>query len=106
MKDIFDGNCEIVLDLLPLYADNCTSEAASKAIHAHLLNCDECRNHLNSIKKSKKNVFCGKIPETSPNFSEILTKVKHRKTAKHTAVSVLIVALLAGNVILALTHGE
>lgn len=36
-------NCDIIQDLLPLYADGMTSEASSRHIEEHIRTCPECR---------------------------------------------------------------
>ncbi len=104
MKDLFNGYCDIARDLLPLYADGCTSEAASKALRNHVMNCSECRNYLAGIKKCKKNVSSANVPDSAPDYSDLLKKVKHRKKVKHSIVWTLIGVLVIGNVALALTH--
>ncbi len=42
---------EIILDLLPLYADECCSEASRQAVQTHLAQCDTCRNALQALRK-------------------------------------------------------
>lgn len=34
--------CEIIRDLLPLYADGLTSEESNQLIEAHIQSCSEC----------------------------------------------------------------
>ncbi len=104
MKDIFKGNCDIVHDLIPMYADGCTSEQATKALRTHILNCKSCRKYLTTVKNSKQNKTSTDIPDVSPDYSEILKKVKHRKNVKHSLVSALIAALIASNIAFAATN--
>ncbi len=40
---------EIVLDLLPLYADGCCSQASRQAVEAHLFQCESCRKALQAM---------------------------------------------------------
>lgn len=47
MKD-----CEIIRDLLPLYADELTSERSNEVIHAHLDICPECRAELARMRSA------------------------------------------------------
>lgn len=42
--------CEVIKDLLPLYIDDICSEKSKEIIEEHLLECEECRNYLDSIK--------------------------------------------------------
>ncbi len=104
MKDLFDGYCDIAKDLLPLYADGCTSDTASKALRTHISNCSECRRYLTDIKKCKENNNDTSVPDSSPDYSDLLKKVKHRKKVKHSLVWSLIGALVIGNVALAVSR--
>ena len=36
-------NCNVVMDLVPLYVDDCCSEESSKLVKEHLENCESCR---------------------------------------------------------------
>lgn len=44
-------DCDIVRDLLPLYAEGMTSEASNKMIEEHLKTCEECSQILKSLKE-------------------------------------------------------
>ncbi len=100
MKDLFKDYCDIARDLLPMYADECTSDAATKALRTHLINCPSCRKYLSNIKKSKENAYKTEIPDVSPDYSDLLRKVKYRKNVKHTVVTAVIIALLIENIAL------
>ena len=43
-------NCEIIRDLLPLYADHVTSEASTALVEEHLQECDACRAELRQMQ--------------------------------------------------------
>lgn len=43
------NNCDIVRDLLPLYAENMCSETSRSIVAEHLGECKECRNELEKI---------------------------------------------------------
>lgn len=43
--------CEIVMDLLPSYIDELTSEMSTKAVEEHLKECEKCQNVLGKMKK-------------------------------------------------------
>ena len=47
-------NCEIVRDLLPLYADGLCSEESRKAMEEHLKTCRECRELLAQVQETAK----------------------------------------------------
>lgn len=55
--------CAMITDLLPLYADGVCSEESKKAVEAHLLECEGCRNALGQMR--------AEIPDgDAPEFSE------------------------------------
>jgi hypothetical protein len=43
-------NCNIVKDILPLYADNIVSEDTKKLVEEHLLSCNDCKKELSLLK--------------------------------------------------------
>ncbi len=47
-------SCEIIKDLLPLYAENLTSEQSKKLVEEHLNACTDCQNALDVIKSEYK----------------------------------------------------
>lgn len=49
MKDTL--NCNIVRDMLPLYAEKLTSEESNTVIRQHLEQCEDCRTYLEHIQK-------------------------------------------------------
>ena len=73
--------CEVIKDLLPLYVDDICSEKSKDIIEEHLVECEECRNYLDSLK--------GDIPpiDTEPDVAVIqeaetsfFKNVKHKMT--------------------------
>lgn len=56
-------DCGMIVDLLPLYADEVCSEVSRKVVEDHLLECENCRNALEQMRAEmpKENV---------PEFSE------------------------------------
>ncbi len=104
MKDLFDGYCDIARDMLPLYADGCTSEMSSKALRAHITNCSECKKYLKSIKNCNKNNISNSVPDSAPDYSDLLEKVKHRKKIKHSLVWSVIATLAVGNIAFAVSR--
>ena len=43
--------CEIVMDLLPSYIDELTSEISTEAVEEHLKECEKCKNILEEMKR-------------------------------------------------------
>lgn len=63
-----DISCDIIRDLLPLYAENMVSEASKTMVDDHLCGCDECTKILGQIKKD--------APIPLETGTETLSKVK------------------------------
>ena len=47
-------NCDIIRDLLPLYAEHITSEATNALVEEHLAECEVCRAELEQMKDTGK----------------------------------------------------
>ena len=45
--------CEVIRDLLPLYADDVCSERSRELIEEHLHNCPECSAVLEKLRKNE-----------------------------------------------------
>lgn len=45
--------CEIIRDLLPLYADDVVSDASREIIEDHLPDCPDCRDYLKKLRDSE-----------------------------------------------------
>ena len=88
MKDIFDKNCSVVFDLLPLYADGSCSARTAELIRHHLLTCTKCRCFLHSIKAPKATSDCGEIPAPHPDYVSISRRLKRRRAVKNTLLTV------------------
>lgn len=101
MKDFFKNKCEIVTDLLPLFADHCCSEKTALMIKLHLDGCQKCRSYLNGIKTTPKNVYINDehdIPDCSPDYAKVITKLRHRKTVKAVVLTTLLATSIAINI--------
>lgn len=48
-----DISCDIIRDLLPLYAEDLTSKASNELVDEHLCTCDECTKQLGILKKAQ-----------------------------------------------------
>ena len=48
-----DISCDVIRDLLPLYAEDLTSKASNELIDAHLMGCDACSKQLGILKKTQ-----------------------------------------------------
>lgn len=89
-----DISCDIIRDLLPLYAEDMVSHDSRKLVEEHLCNCDSCRAVLRELQKEAP------VPmETAP---ESLSKVKkniRRRRMLSVMAAVMTVLTLASLVI-------
>ena len=46
-----DISCDVIRDLLPLYAEDLASEDSRKLVEEHLRACDDCRLILETMQK-------------------------------------------------------
>ena len=86
--------CDIIRDLLPLYAEDMVSQDSKALVDDHLCGCDECVKVLGEIKKS--------TPIPAEINTETLSKVKKtivRRRALSVMASILTVLTLASFVV-------
>ena len=48
-----DISCDIIKDILPLYAENMVSNATRNMVDEHLCKCDGCAKELDSLKRAQ-----------------------------------------------------
>ena len=46
-------DCEVIRDLLPLYADEICSDGSRRIVDEHLQECDECRELLDRLRETE-----------------------------------------------------
>ena len=89
--------CDIIQDLLPSYADGLTSPASSKAIEAHLAECQTCAAAYAAMQTGSIEDAKGPEGSGSEDCPEIDYLKKIRSTnRKRILAAVLLVLLLAG----------
>lgn len=88
------GNCNIVKDLLPLYAEGLASDDSAKLIEAHLETCADCRAEWESLKQgagvSDRDYSAQAIP-----LKKIKKVLRKKKALLIVAAALLLLALLA-----------
>ena len=105
MKDFFKDKCDIVRDLLPLYADESCSKETREQIGLHLLTCNNCRNYLKEIKSyHEKSESSEQIPASDKQFGEVMNRLRRRKIIRRSIVTAGIITSLAINAVLLLTN--
>ena len=75
MKAALD--CNIVRDMLPLYAEKLISEESNTAIQQHLEQCEDCRKYLENIQKP---VDCPTVPKMEIDYMRKIKRSFKRRT--------------------------
>lgn len=75
-------HCNIIQDLLPLYADDVVSPESKAMVDAHLANCSECREILDEIRSS--------VPVPQHSDTTLFKKIKRKQQIKSVALAVVI----------------
>ena len=77
--------CEVIRDLLPLYADQACSEQSRALVNEHLLDCADCRDMLQKIKENE--IENGLKKEKDSVLQYGIRQFKKRTAAVGSAVS-------------------
>lgn len=80
-------DCEIIRDLLPLYADDICSTSTKELVEKHLNNCNECQKILEIMKK-------GENIKNNKNFDEKESIKSFNKKIKKNTVKTVIISLV------------
>ena len=91
--------CEMMEDLLPLYAEDMATNATRQAVEEHLKDCEPCKEKLEAMRRDKPE-SAAPIP-LEPVRREIRVRRWHAVVAAVCAVAVGLVALLCGQSTLA-----
>ncbi len=89
-------DCEIIKDLLPLYADNVCSEKSLQIVEEHINECTDCAEELRKIKE------CPVVPTVDEDLQKAVKNAGKRikkgkkKTVIETVALVLILVILFG----------
>lgn len=93
-------HCDIIKDLLPLYVDNVCSNQSKEMIETHLLNCEDCKREVISMKadipliKIEENLDAAKnVKKISKKWKSEMRKYLFEGMA--IAVTILILLLIA-----------
>ncbi|MCQ2427503.1 MAG: zf-HC2 domain-containing protein [Clostridia bacterium] len=91
-------NCDIIKDMLPLYADGAVSSASCDMIQKHLMKCQNCRK---AYALYRKNLRSGKTVELLPKetaypYAGVVKKIRLAKAAEHAVALGLAVTAVIG----------
>lgn len=91
-KDIIQLPCEVVKDLLPLYADGLVSEKTAGAVVVHLEDCADCKREYELIKTHLpvEEKRC-----TAMKFADMMNRLRIRRILAYMIVAALTCAVLA-----------
>ena len=78
-------DCEVIRDLLPLYADQACSEQSRALVNEHLLDCADCRDMLQKLKENE--IENGLKQEKDSVLQYGIRQFKKRTAAVGSAVS-------------------
>ena len=86
-----DISCEVIKDLIPLYADNVCSQDSKIIVEEHIKNCSECADELEKITDKESSI------KATPVDSEELKMAgkKFKKTKKKAVIKGVIIGLVA-----------
>lgn len=80
------NECNIVRDLLPIYADKATTPDSEKFVSRHLATCEDCKLYYKSVTKTTPKAKT--TPEMPLSHYEIVAKkLKKSKLVKHILVA-------------------
>ncbi len=83
-------DCEVIRDLLPLYAEDIASDSSRKLVEEHFGECTECRSMYEEMNAAQPEVQFSKEPAES--FQKYVKKKKRRFGWKVALISAAVVA--------------
>ena len=80
------NECNIVRDLLPIYADKAATEDSEKFVSRHIATCEDCKLYYKNVTK------CTPKAKTAPemplsHYEDVAKKLKKSKLVKHVLVA-------------------
>lgn len=85
-------SCDIIRDILPLYAEDMVSNATKEMVNEHLCECEACASELETIKKPRK------LPVEADvkSLKRVGDAIRRRRILSVMAVFLLIATILIG----------
>ena len=94
-----DISCDIIRDLLPLYAEDLVSEDSRKLVDEHLCSCDSCTKQLGILKKAA----ALPIEVETKSLKRVEHTIRRRKMLTVAAVLLTVVSLIVTGMIWMMT---
>lgn len=89
-------SCDIIRDVLPLYAEDMVSNATKEMVDDHLCECDGCSKELENLKKSQKLP----VEANVASLKRVGDSIRRRRILAVMAVFLLIATVLIGGALL------
>ena len=106
MNDFFKDHCEVVRDLLPIYADHGTSPKTTALIAQHIAKCDSCSKYLRYIKQCNENRRAAIRAEIAPDYNKFIKAVKRKRNLHKAMVTVSLAASFSALIATAVIHSR
>lgn len=91
-------SCNVIQDILPLYAENIVSEDSEQIIEEHLDSCEKCKKYLDEIKSPNTYVQnADKVP--MKKLKSLLLRKKIQVIAISVFVSLVVVTIIGANLV-------
>ncbi|HHW24171.1 MAG TPA: zf-HC2 domain-containing protein [Bacillota bacterium] len=99
--------CEVVRDLIPLYADGATSEMTGSFVRAHIDACGECADFFRSVVAAAREKRMSRRAQRLGvgGFAGIAGKIRRRRAAYASVTTVALLVLVGLNIYAFLTRG-
>lgn len=100
--------CEVVRDLIPLYADGVASSRTVSFVRAHIAVCPDCADYFHSVVKAAKSNRMsrrqGRIGVGG--FAGVAGKIRRRRAIYAAGVAIALITLLGLNLYTFLSRGD
>ena len=87
--------CEIIRDILPLYAEDMVSQPTRDMVDEHLADCEGCRSELNTLKNEPT-----VMEADTTSLQRVSRSIRHRRWLSVMTVFFFLVTLVSGTVML------
>lgn len=87
--------CGIIKDLLPLYVDHVCSDESKELIEEHLLECNNCKSYMDSLRKSQDVEYAVYDEEKERRKVKMMLGMKKKIVSGNILVVIITVLILA-----------